>query len=337
MAQRSRPTLHDVASHSGISKSTISRVLNDHPSVSPEARRVVLKSIAELGYRTNDAARALRTNSTRTVALVVATLRNEVFAAIGEGLGRVLADSNRTLVVATTAGDPGRETAVVRSLLERGVDGLLISLADERSPVLEEVRRAGVPTVVLDRDVRGGFVDHVLTDHNPAIRDAVSDLRSHGHDRIALVCSTLALRPGREVKAAFEEAGGSPDLVVPGPLTEEFGVEATEGLLLGADPPSALIASGTQVLVGALRVFGDHGLRIPQDMSLIAYDRSDASRIHRPPLSLIVRDREEIGELAGRAILERLDGRRTKPKRVVVFSRYEPHGSVTAARTLARR
>jgi LacI family transcriptional regulator len=331
MTETKQPTLHDVARYTGISKSTISRVLNNAPNVSAETRRVVTEAISALGYRANNAARALRTNTTRNVGFVVASLRNEVFAGIAEGMEGVLNDRNQTLLVAITHEDPANEVEVIRSLIARGVDGLVISLADERSTALTALRRAHVPTIVLDRDVRGNFADLIFTDHHQAIHDAVEDLVTHGHQRISLLCSTLALRPGREVKSAFVDVlPDSTDLIVAGPLTEEFGIEAVGKVLSDPNPPSAMIISGTEVLVGALGIFAQRGLRIPEDISVVAYDDSDASRIHRPPISVILRDNRETGRLAGQLIVERLERTRTEQRKIVIPARYTPRASVAA-------
>jgi LacI family transcriptional regulator len=332
MNRPTRPTLADVAVRSGISKSTVSRVLNGHPYVSDDVREAVLRAVEELGYQTNDAARALRTRQTRMIGLVVATLRNEVFAAIAQGMDRVLTDLGRTLVVTTTDGRPSHEIEVIRSLLQRGIDGLVVSLADESSVVLRDLRDAAVPTVVLDREIKGGFADQILTNHRTAISDAVADLRGRGHVHIGLICPPLSIRPGREVRAAFvASAQPDPALVMDGPLTEDFGADATERLLAGDPRPSAIICGGTQVLVGSLGVLARANLRIPQDISMVAYDESDAGRVHNPPIAVIARQREEMGAMAAKLVMQRVEGTRTTPRREVVSARYVPRGSVADA------
>lgn len=329
MTRRSHPTLRDVAERSGVSKSTVSRVINDDPYVGLEARRAVTQAMAELGYRRNEVARSLRLRSTGTVGLIVASLRNEVFAAIAQGVGRVLTAGERTLLVGNSDGDPEAELRVLHEFLRRGVDGLIISLVNDRTKLArDELRKVQVPTVLLDRDTQGSQADRVLTDHRRGLVAAVADVAGQGHERIGLVGPPETIRPGRETKAAFTEAGGHEQFVRSGPLTEEFGHEASRELLSRDPAPTALVVAGTQVLAGVLSTLAERGLSPPRDLSLVAYDDSAAARFHTPPISALVRDTESIGELAAQLVTERIETGRTQSKKSVVPTRYEPRGTV---------
>jgi LacI family transcriptional regulator len=325
------PTLHDVARASGISKSTVSRVLTGHPYVSPEARRAVLAAVRELGYQGNHAARSLRTRMSNTVGLVVTDLRNQVWGSIAQGMDEVLSESGRTLVVSATGDNPAHEVDVVVSLMQRGVDALVLSLADERSPVLKDLRRAGLPTIIVDRDVSGPF-DRLLTDHAPGIVAAAADLLDHGHKRIGLLSAPADVRPGREVIDAFQAAieGRAEGIVISAHFGEEEGRAGTRALLERADPPTALLVSSTQLLVGALLELDARGLSVPGDISLIGYDPSDVARVHRPPIATIVRDHTKMGETAAMLALQRVEGTRTRARSVTIPNAYEGGPSVAA-------
>lgn len=327
----SSPTLHDVASVSGISKSTVSRVLTGHPHVSPEARRAVLAAVRELGYQGNQAARSLRTRVSDTVGLVVTDLRNQVWGSIAQGMDAVLSRGGRTLVVSATHDDPAHEVEVVVSLMQRGVDALVLSLADERSPVLRDLRRAGLPTVIVDRDVSGPF-DRLLTDHAPGIAAAAADLLDHGHRRIGLLSAPANVRPGREVIEAFQAAieDRAEGIVISDHFGEEEGRRGTRALLDGADPPTALLVSSTQLLVGTLLELDARGMSVPGDISLIGYDPSDVARVHRPPIATIVRDHTSMGETAATMALQRVEGTRTQARSATVPNAYESGPSVAA-------
>jgi LacI family transcriptional regulator len=334
MSRRARPTLRDVAERAGVSKSTVSRVINDDPYVGLQAHRAVTEAMAELGYRRNEVARSLRLSSTGTIGLIVGGLRNEVFAAIAQGIDRVLSDSRRTLLVGSSDGDAERERRVLHEFLRRGVDGLIMSLVDDRArPIRQELRQAGVPTVLLDRDGQGVAADRVLTDHRAGIAAAVADLRGHGHSRVGLLSPPETIRTGREVRAAFSEALGDDRYVRSGPLTDDFGYAASLELLDQEEAPTALVVSGTQVLVGVLSLLQERGRVIPSDLSLVAYDDSAAARFHSPPISALVRDTERIGELAAELVTERLESARTQSKKAVVPTRYEPRGTVVPPRS----
>lgn len=325
-----RPTLHDVASHAGVSKSTVSRVINDHPHVGGGARSAVERAMRELGYERNELARSLRTNASMSVGLIVNGLRNEVFAAIAQGVENTLIKADRQLVVASSDSDITREERAIREFQRRGVDGLILTLVDERAGgTLSLLKEMAAPIVLIDRDAKRVRADRVLTDHRQGLRDAIDDLHHHGHSRIGLLSPPIIVRAGREVTDTFIAAGGSRDFVRHGPLIQAFGYAAVRDLLSCEPSATALIVSGTQVLVGVLTALEELHLRVPHDLSLISYDDSAAAKFHTPPISTLARDTEEIGAIAARLVLERIDKRRSELKKVFVPTVYVPRGSVS--------
>jgi LacI family transcriptional regulator len=330
MTRGVRPTLKDVAERAGVSKSTVSRVINDDPYVGLEAHHAVTEAMAALGYRRNEVARSLRLQATGTIGLVVGNLRNEVFAAIAQGADRALSETGRMLLVGSSDGDLAREERVLEALVHRGVDGLIVSLADDQAPSARRVLRgAGVPVVLLDRDAHGVPADRVLSDHRRGITDAVADLRAHGHERIGLLAPPQRIRPGREVVAAFHATVGDDRYVRSGPLSDGFGREAGSELMALAERPSALIVTGIQPLAGVLATLEELHIAVPAQLSLVVYDDSAAARFHTPAISTLVRDPERMGALAGQLVVERIEGRR-QPKKAIVPTQYEPRGSVVA-------
>jgi LacI family transcriptional regulator len=248
--------------------------------------------------------------------------------------------AGRTLLAGSSADDPHHEAHVVSAFLRRGVDGLVLTLVDERATAIRrDLVSAGIPLVLLDRDARGLAADQVLCGHHEGISAALTELRAHGHERISLLTPPLTIRPGREVRASFVQLGGDPALVRSGFLTEEFGREATAELLSLPDPPSALIVSGTEVVVGTLEAVGQLGLSIPADLSLISYDDSPATRLYDPPISSLVRDPARMGAIAASMIIERLNGYAGVPRTVMLPTRFVRRGSVgpAIARRAARR
>jgi LacI family transcriptional regulator len=199
--------------------------------------------------------------------------------------------------------------------------------------------------VLLDRDARGLAADQVLCGHHEGISAALDELRSRRHERISLLTPPLTIRPGRDVHASFVQLGGDSDLVRSDYLTEEFGRAATTDLLSGPNPPTALIVSGTEVVVGALEAIRELGLRIPEDLSVISYDDSPVTRLYDPPISSLVRDPARMGALAASMILERLNGYAGPPRTVMLPTRFvrresvgpAPRGQVRAARVSPRR
>jgi len=329
-----RPTLHDVAHEAGVSKSTVSRVINDHPHVGAHARAAVQHAMQKLGYERNELARSLRLNASMSVGLLVSGLRNEVFAAIAQGVENTLVEADRQLLIASSDSDLKREERAIKEFGRRGVDGLIIALVDERSVATRTLlKELHVPIVLLDRDAKGITADRVLTDHRHGLLEAISDLRQYGHEEIGLLSPPVVVRAGREVTRTFLAEAGDERLVRHGPLTEAFGYAAARELLTHDQRPTAIVIAGTQVLAGVLTALEELGLRVPRDLSLISYDDSAAARFHSPPISTLARDCEEIGQIAARLALERIEQRRTDLKKIFVPTVYVPRGSVTSPRS----
>lgn len=322
------PTLLDVAERAGVSKSTVSRVLNDHRYVSPASRESVLQAVMELGYRPNSFARSLRTQRSLTVGFVVPSLRNDVYAALAEGASKVLEPTNRTLLVSISGNDARLEFNAIQHLIARNVEGLILTLADERSrEVVRLLRESATPIVLVDRDVPSvSGADRIMVDQT-SVTDAARNLEALGHTRVALLTPPEAIRPGREVTRAFREVYSDAE-VIHGPLEFEHGRSAVESLLASKDPPTALLVAGTQVFAGAMKAIRDAGLAIPEDISIIGYDESVFSQLVSPGIDTITRDILGIGTLAGQLLLSRLDEGRTDPVEVSIATRYIKRYSV---------
>ena len=181
-----------------------------------------------------------------------------------------------------------------------------------------------VPGVLLDREVPVN-IDSVMTDHATGMRQAVDYLIGLGHRRIALITAGTDIFPGRERKRGFVEAfekRGLPcpeDLIRARHLSAAYGQRETSTLLRIADPPTAIIAGGNQILVGVLRAIQQQGLEIGRDLSLITCDRTDLATTYPGPLTLIDRDVEAIGRTAAELLLERMTEKSTEPPRRVTF------------------
>lgn len=331
-----KPTVFDVARLAGVSKSTVSRVLNDQPDVATKSRSVVHEAVEKLGYRRNDIARSLRIRSTLLVGYVVPGLLNEAYFGVGHGIATVLRSTDRTLVIGSAGSTRRGELVAVRKLLQRGVDGLIMSLGDERDSAMKnELNGTGVPIVLLDRDANQIEADRILRDHRPAITGIVSKLIAGGRSVIGLLSHPDTIRPGREVGRAFAAATGAQGLIRSGPLTEESGAARMIDLIESEPDLSAVIVCGPQAQIGALSVLRSRGIRVPTDLHFIAYDDSAVARLHEPPLTAFDADFPYLGEEAARLLMERVEGGRRHVRTVALDVRLVERNPITAP--LARR
>lgn len=323
------PTLLDVAERAGVSKSTASRVLNDDRYVSHASRESVMQAVVELGYKPNSLARSLRTQRSMTVGFVVPSLRNDVYAALAEGASKVLETTDRTLLVSISGNDAHLEYNAIQHLLARNVEGLILTLADERSrEVAGLLKNSTTPQVLVDRQVPGVTnADRILVDHETSVTKAARRLKDLGHTQVALMTPPVTIRPGQEVTRAFIAI--FPDAeVVHGPLVFEHGRSVVARLLESEFPPTGILVAGTHVFAGAMMAIRDADLRIPDDISIIAYDESAFSQLLSPGIDAITRDILGIGTMAGQLLLSRLDEGRTDTVEVSISTHYVERESV---------
>jgi LacI family transcriptional regulator len=313
MARTAKPGLKDVAAHAGVSIATVSRVINAGPYVTDAVRTKVTASMQALGYEPHALARSLRTGQTHTIGYVIGDISSPLFATIARGIDDTLQSAGFTLFLGNSCGNTQHELHVIKQLLRRRVDGLILALADETDPALRRaLADVQTPLVLLDRDVAGLKCDRVLIDHAQGINAAVAHLHALGHTRIALITVAPNIRPGRAISTAFSAAlqrhrlPATPGLIAALAPHSPQPTANLAALVQRPDRPTALIAGGATITPAVLRAVHELGVRIPQDLALIAYDDTDVTALHSPPLTVVARDVYAIGAQAARLLLDRL-------------------------------
>jgi LacI family transcriptional regulator len=331
------PTIKEVAEWAGVSVSTVSRVLNEYPFVSEEARRREVAAMEELDYRPDMAARSMRTGTTRAVGFVVPDITNPVFSAIAKGADSVLHPHGYSLVLANSGNDAQREAELIGALQQRRVDGLITAVADESAPGLAALLARLPACILFDREVPESGADAVCSDHEAGMEQALAHLSTLGHRRVGLVAGSQSQLGSRARVLAYrrlaQHFGLERDrgLVVIGELSRETGYLATRRLLELDAPPTAIIAGNNQLVVGALAALRDLGVAVPRDVSLVACDDVDLTQMHDPPIDVIDRDPVEHGRCAAELLLRRLSDREAPPMRVVLPTRFVARGTTAAA------
>jgi LacI family transcriptional regulator, galactose operon repressor len=319
-----RASMREVAQRAGVAMSSVSRVLSGHPDVSPEMRDRVMAVVADIGYQPDLLAQSLRRRATRSVGFVVGDIANPLLAEIVKGAERTLRDDGYSMLLTDSENEPARDAAHVRLFEQRRVDGLMLSLASEDNrETIEVLRQFETPTVLVDRELPPNVgASAVLSDHRTGMRDAVMHLLDLGHRRIGLILGQ-PMRPSRERRAGLEQAFAARELpatyaVVEGMLSADHGRNATRQLLDASEPPTAIVAGGNQLLIGALGELIGRGLRIGADISLVSCDAIDVTELFTPPIAVVRRDNREIGRQAARLLLDRLADEDPGPRTVVL-------------------
>jgi LacI family transcriptional regulator len=303
----------------------VSAFLNGTSNVSPELTQRIEAAIAEIGYERNAAARSLKTGATHTVGLMVADIRNPFFTDVVFAIQAVLNRAGFAVMLCSSDEDTATQDGQVKLLLERMVDGLIISPVGEDEVMRRLVRATRKPVVLIDRTIEGLGVDAVVLDNVSAVADAIEYLVALGHRRIGFLSGTPVSTTGHDrlegYRAALDAAGMAfdPDLVRSGSFRESDGYRAAMELMTLPARPTALFSSNNLMVIGAMRAIHDLGLTCPRDVSVASMDDFAWADVFAPRLTTVAQPVEAIGEQAARLLLDRLAGRQPAEPKVLTL------------------
>jgi DNA-binding LacI/PurR family transcriptional regulator len=315
-----RPTLESVAARAGVSRATVSRVVNGL-TVTASSQAAVRQAIDELGYVPNHAARTLVTRRTDLVALVLPESTDRVFSddqffpGVVNGVSQVLEQADKQLVL-MLAGSAASHARIERSVAARHVDGVLLASLHGADPLPAALARIGIPVVCNERTLGSTPLPYVGVDNVGGAAAAVRHLLDTGRARIATIAGPQDMIAGIDRLAGYRSAlrGSSRrSIVAVGDFTLDSGVAAMRQLL--ADDPGldAVFAASDLMAQGALKALRDAGRRVPDDVAVVGFDDTAIARHTDPPLTTVRQPIREIGRQMARQVLRLAAGERIEP------------------------
>jgi len=316
MTAERRSTLEDVARLAGVSLGSASRALSMPEQVKSATLEKVRHAVSQLGYVRNGAAQALASRRTRTVATIYPTLSNPIFSVAIHELQQTLWKFGYQLLVASHEYKPEREIELLRTIVERGVDALVLVGTDHSSEVFELARQYALP-YVMTWSIDGSHHPHCV---GFSYYDAAFELASlavkTGHQHIALCngfehTNERARARAAGTRAALKAAGLSldPSLVTEQPFNFEGGREAVRIFMDQPMPPTVLICGTDLQAIGAIDECRRQGIRVPEDLSITGFDDIEHAAIVVPPLTTVKVPTEQIGVLAAHRVVALLEGK----------------------------
>jgi LacI family transcriptional regulator len=323
-----RPTQVDVARLAGVSRATVSYVLNGQTEgrvpISDETRQRVLDAIEELGYEPDARAQALRSGATKTIGLIIPDLRNPHFCEYATGIEEAARAAGYYLLLSSTTLNDEYAVDIFKELARRRFDGLILASSfilesDEAQATLDHIRKRGLPLVELSENYG---VDSVSADYRDATREVMSYLLSLGHRRIGMVYGVGGHELGEDRLQPYQEslkAAGIPvdaELIVECGPTIEDGYQASLKLLGLASRPTAILAINDLLAISAVRAAADLGLHIPADLSLVSYDDIPMANYLVPRLTTVTKDALTLGRQAFETLLARIQNPDLPPQKI---------------------
>lgn len=332
--QRSKVTMADVAELAGVSRTSVSFVLNkvENANISDATRRRILDAVDELGYRPNAAARALAAQRSDWIGFITEIVTAPFAVNVIKGAQDAAWRERRFLLIAATddahaAGastdDLQLQSAAIEKLLEQRVEGLIYAATWHRAVTVPELVHE-VPTVLVNCVAANADLPAIVPDEVGGGRRATERLLRAGHRRIGLVNLDPAIPAGigrlRGYREALLDAGVQPDddLLVLGDATATGGFAATEQLLDLREPPTAIFCANDRMAMGAYDAIKERGLRIPTDIAVVGFDNQELIAGYlRPSLTTVALPFEEMGSLGVRTLSALNQGRSVSPVQTV--------------------
>jgi LacI family transcriptional regulator len=320
-------TIFDVARASGVSYSTVSRVLNGFEFVKASTRQKVLTTADDLGYVANLQARSLAGGKSQIIGLLVPALDNGYISEISGGIDEELAKANYDLMLYTTHRKQGKESKYVHTIINGPTDGLVLLVPLVPQSYLELLHQQRFPYVLIDQGDTSNQSAVVTSTNYEGAYEATAYLIKLGHKRIGFVAGQEELISSRErlegYKAALKDNDLSLDesLIVAGDFDQHVSRLATQMLLDLAAPPSAIFACNDLSAFGVMEAVREAGLQIPKDMSVIGFDDIPQSSITYPKLSTVRQPLKEMGKVAVELLLEQINNPEVKPKQITLGTR----------------
>lgn len=322
-----RVTIKDVANRAGVSKSTVSHVLNKTRAVEEATREKVLRAVEELGYRPSQVARSLISKRTKTAGLLISDVSNPFYPDVILGVEEIAFAEDYSIFLCNTNYDLERGLKLVQSLVDKSVDGILFMSSSMSLQMVQEAVENQIHAVVLDWEDYNlqELASTITINFESGIQQAVRHLVEGGHQRIAHISGPLSLWTAQVRKNVFLKAleqngiDGQQAVIIEGDLRIEGGRKAFEQLYQLYPRPTAVITANDLMALGVLWAARNAGLELPRDLSVIGLDDIDLASKVSPSLSTIALPRREIGKMAMQMLLEMIrQGREDQKSRVIV-------------------
>jgi len=323
---RSRLTLEEIAKLAGVSRSTVSRVINEDPNVSEAARSNVLKVVQEVGYQPNAAARSLASNRSNTISVViprpVSTVFTEpFFVSMLQSITEVCNDNGYHVILSMV--DPTREqSSYYRSLSSLMLDGVILFSGFIDDPLIPQLERDDIPFVVVGRHPKLPDASFVDVDNVQSSAMATRHLLDLGRQRLATITGPMSMPVGIDRHTGFMQAAEQADMYVPDARIVEgdFGrLSGYEGMknLLPHKPDSVVIASDLMA-VGAMLAIRESGLSIPDDIAVVGFDDAPIAAYSEPPLTTIRQSFGDLGRNAASMLLKLINEEEAGPIHTII-------------------
>jgi LacI family transcriptional regulator len=338
-------TIHDVAQKAGVSTTTVSHVINGTRYVSDQLKEQVQTAMTELNYQPNGLARSLRVGRSKTIGLILPDNSNSFFAEISRYVEDFGYQNGYSVILCNTDEDPDKEASYINVLVNKQVEGIIFISSSDSSYNLSSLIDLHIPFVIVDRELPGINVDTVLNDNWLGGTLAANYLLNLGHRQIACISGASTVLSSKQrvdgFKQVLSEAGVEihSEYFMAGDFHFPSGLACMDRILelasraSASERPTAVFVCNDMMALGAIHSAREHGLHIPDDISIIGFDNINISELVYPKLTTIAQPTQELAETAVRLLLHKLKKESTEelmPNRIYLKPHLVERESCTA-------
>jgi LacI family transcriptional regulator len=326
--KKEKTTIHDIARKLNITASTVSRALKDHPRISTETKKAVLKTAEKLNYQPNHIAAALRNGKSNIIGIIVPTADRTFFSSVVRGIEEIANTSKYNVMICQTYDSYEKEMDTVEALLNARVDGIIASFAKNTTNFdhFLKVKERGIPLILFDRSNDTLEVSHVVVDDFLGAYKATEHLIQQGCRRIAHFTNTRKISIYKERLRGYRDAlldNGLPydeSLIVESNLQLEDGRNSMQQMLQRAEIPDGVFSASAYGILGAMQVLKEKGIRIPEEVALVGFSNEPFTSFTEPALTSVDQHSMRMGNAAAEIFLEEITSANQKfiPQKIVL-------------------
>ena len=309
-------TIYDLAKKLNFSPATISRALKNHPGISKKTKKKIFDLVDEMGYRSNNFARNLRTQKTETIGVIVPRLNSNFMSSVIAGIESVANNEGYNLIISQSSELTDKEKNNVRTMFNNRVDGLLVSLAYDTEDLqhFETFFKKSIPVIFFDRVMDHNNSTSIIIDNKKAAYEATAHLIEQGCKRIVHITAPSKQKVYMDRLNGYRQAladnriSFKKDYLIVGNLSMEAGMDAAENIIKMNPLPDAVFVANDNCAVGCMLALKQYGIKIPDQIAFVGFNNDPVSKVIEPNLSTINYPGYEMGEVAARNLINHLNG-----------------------------
>ncbi|MDN3670381.1 LacI family DNA-binding transcriptional regulator [Echinicola jeungdonensis] len=308
-------TIYDIANKIGVSPTTVSRALNNHPAVNEKTKSKILQVAEKLGYRSNFFASNLRSKKTQNVGVIVPRLNSSFQSSVIAGMEKIANETGYNLIISQSLESIEKEKTNARTMFNSRVDGLLVSLSNDTANIHHFLpfKEKGIPVIFYDRTPEEGPFSSVVIDNTQATYNSTKHLIQQGCQQIIHVLGKLDINiyanrlKGYKYALMDHDIPFSLDKVLQSDLNENSGEELAQKILQMKPFPDGILVSNDICAASCLQTLKSQGIKIPEDIAIVGFNNDMVSRMVEPKLSTTHYPGYEMGEVAMKNLISQLE------------------------------